>query len=696
MTSATSLDQTTDLDALLAPFERGHGPRYRSARWLENEYLDDVWRVNSDTRFQIDWRVPLLDGTVLTARRNRRLLESLRSWPIARTHVDATGGKLFSPRSERNMIQQTLHCIDYLLLRAEPLKIVEHGLSGLSANDLRAMFACIASNWSIYTTIYQWPQNLSSYYRKRISELPERALQKARQICHDIESDIPSEADRLTDLNEDEIVLARCWIALNDAYRAGTNGYRLAPKQRAIVEACYLHTLFGRQVVLPVATELCVGLSYYARTEYPRSRVTSARDERMSASRLRNYVRAMTPLAMLRMEGLDAPDFRPDELSRFIASLDTKGEGRFRTLPQNVVFPALRSAIEYTIDYGGPLVDSYLRLAKDAKDSGMPIGTFAERVGDITAYIPETLRRLGVNKWTIESSGANNPTIDCLSAEEWFTALRSNPGLYESLLVLYGSIHMVVGTLMARRLGELQDLVAFDCLDTSETRLVFRNRKSGIAGLRELEARPIPAIAVRFVKLLERLQAGLIKIGVLKAPTHLFAPPTKYKSSGLAVLSRTQSFRILDLFCDRFETPLDADGNRYYIRQHQLRRFFAMLFFWGGGFGGMDTLRWFLGHTDLQHLWNYITESVPGLTIRTIAAEWAVYGLKHATKEAELLGSELAEYFGTADFSVLDEDAMILHIEDLMEEGRLSIEPEFLDNGRNYRIAVILRPKTPT
>lgn len=118
-----------------------------------------------------------------------------------------------------------------------------------------------------------------------------------------------------------------------------------------------------------------------------------------------------------------------------------------------------------------------------------------------------------------------------------------------------------------------------------------------------------------------------------------------------------------------------------------------MLFFWGGGFGGMDTLRWFLGHTDVAHLWHYITETTPGATIRSVAAEWAAYSVKHATQAAELLANELREHFGTSDFSVLDEEALTLHLEDLIDEGRLIIEPQFLDRGRSYRIAVVLREK---
>ena len=118
-----------------------------------------------------------------------------------------------------------------------------------------------------------------------------------------------------------------------------------------------------------------------------------------------------------------------------------------------------------------------------------------------------------------------------------------------------------------------------------------------------------------------------------------------------------------------------------------------MIFFYGAGYGGLDTLRWFMGHTDARHVWHYISEALPGAVLQNVAMEWAVYQVKHSTPEAGALASELMDHFGTPDFSLLDEEALVAHLDDLMADGRLSIEPEFLDDGRKYRIAVVLRHK---
>ncbi|MEE3879925.1 hypothetical protein [Vibrio sp. YYF0003] len=89
--------------------------------------------------------------------------------------------------------------------------------------------------------------------------------------------------------------------------------------------------------------------------------------------------------------------------------------------------------------------------------------------------------------------------------------------------------------------------------------------------------------------------------------------------------------RNLDSFCDYFELPTveyaENDVRRYYIRQHQLRRFFAMVFFWLRGAASLDTLRYFLCHTDSEHLYHYVTEGLQGEVLVGIKARSIREGL---------------------------------------------------------------------
>lgn len=693
MGSAQRVNEAAALEAMLSAYSsKAPGTRYQKAPWLLSTFCSEVWNIHSDKAFQLDWRVKLHDGSQLTA--HTALWESLRSWLIASTHIDVIGRELIAPRVQQDKIQRVIHCIDYLLLNADGIGLLTSGLAGISENDLKCMVGAIASHRSIHVSVYEWPKRLAEFLRLKIAELPLGAIEDALSLHPDLLDDTPDEADRLTDLSIEEIMLARAWLTRNDRYRmASTSGYRLAPRTSSFIDDIYPHTLRAQFTCWAVPTELCLGPDHRFRTEYSRARVHSPRVERMGTRSLNNYVASIAALAALPSDGVEAPRFKIDEVQRFAKTVSTKHEGRFRTLPQAVVFGSLRQAIEYLLEFGDDLVDSYLALAAAAHQANLSIAQFAHG-RDIRPYLTNSIRNLGICKWSIEAVNSGLPFGPTrLTKPAWFRALRANSGLSEALQVLYGASQLVVGLLMARRAGELHDLMAGRCLDKSETRLVFRNRKSGIGEMRQNEARPIPPIGVRIIKLLDRLQTGLLEIGAIEEKTNLFKFPSVYGPSALSG-SKSSFFGCMDLFCDWAETALDRDGKRYYFRQHQLRRFFAMLFFWGGGFGGMDTLRWFLGQTDAQHLWHYITESTPGITIRSVAAEWGLYQIKEKTDEGKCLAEELALHFGTRDFSVLEEEALALHLEDLMEEGRLTIEPQFLDGGKQHRIAVLLKPKS--
>ena len=99
-------------------------------------------------------------------------------------------------------------------------------------------------------------------------------------------------------------------------------------------------------------------------------------------------------------------------------------------------------------------------------------------------------------------------------------------------------------------------------LNASEDQLLFRNRKSGVLGYRELEERPIPPIVVRLIKMLDSLQNGLIRIGALQSKTALFAPPTACGNAPLCEIVSEAFDDSVDIFCDYFELPLNMKGER--------------------------------------------------------------------------------------------------------------------------------------
>ncbi|MBF4310839.1 integrase, partial [Vibrio anguillarum] len=169
-----------------------------------------------------------------------------------------------------------------------------------------------------------------------------------------------------------------------------------------------------------------------------------------------------------------------------------------------------------------------------------------------------------------------------------------------------------------------------------------------------------------------------------------------------------------DALCDYVETDLvqydNGEYRRNYVRQHQLRRFFAMTFFWSKGFDGMDALRWMLGHSDMEHLYHYISESETGAVLNGAKASVIVRGVVDSTSElAKLEGieevrkiiaehltgdsstpitieslSEAAEDYDDESYLTVPHISQLQKEQDieteviqLLEEGRITLEPEF-------------------
>src|SRR5579875_302826 len=241
---------------------------------------------------------------------------------------------------------------------------------------------------------------------------------------------------------------------------------------------------------------------------------------------------------------------------------------------------------------------------------------------------------------------------------------------------------------MARRQSELISLKANQSIDYINKTLFFKRSKStkNVFGVKDTIELPIDEMALDMLKNLEKFQDILIKYAHLEKYTNIFST-IKYNNP-LKINQRLKEDLYndnLDVFFDYIEMDSENDA-RYYIRQHQLRRFFAMSFFWGNGFGGMDTLRWFLGHTDVQHLYHYITESTEGSVLKSVKAQYVYETLN----EQENLKSLLFMKYGTKNFNLIEREVLEDYIQDLIDEGNVSVEPEFLEdnNGQQYKILV--------
>ncbi|MEH6388456.1 MAG: hypothetical protein V7772_11355 [Pseudomonas profundi] len=101
--------------------------------------------------------------------------------------------------------------------------------------------------------------------------------------------------------------------------------------------------------------------------------------------------------------------------------------------------------------------------------------------------------------------------------------------------------------------------------------------------------------------------------------------------------------------------------------------------------------RWFLGHTDVEHVYHYITETVPGEVLRRVGAEYASESLLTGQSDTEDLGNLLGERYGLSSFSIMQSDEVADYIEDLMMEGLLKVEPVFIDTPTGKRHEILFK-----
>lgn len=371
-------------------------------------------------------------------------------------------------------------------------------------------------------------------------------------------------------------------------------------------------------------------------------------DTIMSETTFNNYKDALKILVVLcETTNKHKKIINIDELKRAIEfNYITVGKKRFETYPSKYIFEILKQAIEFHYLYGESVVSRYIKyIEKNEKPSIISFGK---------------------------------------TPENYFSRIRNHESDHHLLRIYYGAVQFVIGALMARRQSELQNLKAFECLDETNTFLLFNRAKStkGLHGFRDIYKLPVDELVVSMIKNLQKIHIACNHNGFL------FNVPNPSTHKIPATNDRDQYNNRLDMFFDYIEAPV-IDNKRLYIRQHQLRRFFAMSFFWGSGYGSLDTLRWFLGHTDVKHVYNYITESVSGSVLNNVKSQYIAENIHEYDSLFELIKSK----YHTENISLLDANTLTEYINEMLDQNIIEIEPDFLIDDSNNQYKIIVKIK---
>ncbi|WP_426111980.1 hypothetical protein [Pseudomonas sp. DSP3-2-2] len=180
-----------------------------------------------------------------------------------------------------------------------------------------------------------------------------------------------------------------------------------------------------------------------------------------------------------------------------------------------------------------------------------------------------------------------------------------------------GACTVMIASMKPMREGEISSLERI-CLDIDTVDggafMTHENKKSGSMGLNDDIRRPIPYVTARAIQLLQRLGTALTKIygDDSEYASKLFYFPsavgfTKPSGKGL-------DFRIdkcVKAFCDQISLPIDKFGRRWYIRKHELRKFFIITMHQHAEMSSNEALRHQAGHLAFDSLGKYLAGELP-------------------------------------------------------------------------------------
>ncbi|HGS5668028.1 TPA: integrase [Vibrio parahaemolyticus] len=620
--------------------------------WLKSDFYSSIWVLYFGDgkglgEIVINWgEIHLSDDLTLASPKHRNLLNSLKFWITATDNPHENGGKLLKTPTVKRKVERVISLINALLLNGDSIELSEKHLALATDDFWMAICLNIANGGGVAEGIYDYSKRLKAILYKNI---PSISVSEAKQFSEQYPYILRTLLDEemYLGLSIDERVKACCWLEKVGYYTRPTAGsstnYSPTGNTATITEIIYDGKIIPRQLNLPNLEELWI--------ENPRklTEFMSVPDfnseEGISVNTITPYIECLKYINTncLRAEVSQPPLNCTNNIntSRVSEHTTVKKIGRTKSLPPRFVFHLFRQCYEFSVEHIDAILNSVLNVSNNHN-------SICSKNNDINE-----IANLNMIDSTLIDAGVK--TIDGIppSELECFNRIRNNESLAELYNVLIGSLQILTGATLARRQDEFVALKSSGNLhpninpyseegENTNYSLIFNAKKTGSGGKTTANAiikRPIPRSIAKLIWKLEQFNIKIENHGLNNNKLNLFnsMDHALYKFNGTH--ARTYN-TYLDSVCDYFESPLvefpNGEFRRHYVRQHQLRRFFAMVFFWSRRFDGLDTLRWMLGHSDLRHLYHYISESELGGVINETKATVLLKGMKDRAKGLEV------------------------------------------------------------
>ncbi|NRF27279.1 hypothetical protein HRJ45_21070 [Vibrio coralliilyticus] len=289
----------------------------------------------------------------------------------------------------------------------------------------------------------------------------------------------------------------------------------------------------------------------------------------------------------------------------------------------------LNNALRWVVLYGDALVDYYLAI----------MSQLCAKVGESVALrpwkkvldydLPKVLCQTPLPQ-ALKDAGFAFTKLGAPKIGRDFKRLRSQPTLHEALEIYIGAVTVVIALMKPSRDCEVANLPRLCLLRTCgghywlDSDLAKRTKSERRA---RTGGKPIPVITARAIQQVRKLNRGLSKLfgeDDMHLRFKLFYLPNPAKWGTGKEIDSSSLNSYLDKFCDYIGLPPDEHGRRWYLRIHEMRKWFLLLLFWSGRYDVLDAARWIAGHTDVDHLYAYIEREFPSSKIAQLEAECAI------------------------------------------------------------------------
>ncbi|OOZ42708.1 hypothetical protein [Solemya elarraichensis gill symbiont] len=418
-------------------------------------------------------------------------------------------------------------------------------------------------------------------------------------------------------------------------------------------------------------------------TRHPSHKAPLLKDA-LSASLTQNAVTAVTnhiALSLSSHRHLPGKSPNPAYLSirkaRTHASQWGFPAGRTPLMPVDIGLRYLNGALTLVHRYGDLAVSLYLEFLRQAKEvSGLSAWKTQAKHREIFASL------IGVPKYALLRSdfdiGQFHANTHANKGAESMDAHRLIGHVVASCVIL-------IAILKPSRDEELLEL-GRDCISLIEGDgyyLDFALGKSNVGEAYEATSKPIPYKTAKAIELVKGLGKGIDGILGTDTSDRLFVLPGKGVAN-IKGVGKNGINRKLDLFGDLLGIRLDDHQRRWYVRVHEMRKFFLLLFFWQGRFGVLDAAREIAGHTDVEHIYRYMEANYPRESFTEIEADYAVNCLSSIDQYTqfgevdsglERLREMVCDHFGVSSLEFVPTGEWEQYVRDLREDDHFKLEP---------------------